>query len=193
MQYWNDLTGPVRLRDCLNPDSDRNYNTLEDFIRNFHYLRVRDMLVDVPVKSDRGSYATYYINWFKRRYNLFDDCGLIIPLWKIAECSENLGRPGVRVLFYDREYPGFRRDPIPRTGNRMTNWFSTYYKTPSHLNEKKHTAGHNADDAVKYYNVKIRCKRNLRNLPNPWDDYPRSDIRDRKNWKSQRKTQWQPK
>jgi hypothetical protein len=40
--------------------------------------------------------------------------------------------------------------------------------------------------------VKIRCKRNLRNLPNPWDDYPRSDIRDRKNWKSQRKTQWQP-
>lgn len=192
MQYWNDLSGPVRLRDCLNPDSDIVYDSLEDFVRNLHYLRVRGKLVDYPVSgwSTTGLGYSFWNSHLNRRYTLFDDCGLIIPLWKINECSEQLGKPGVRVFIYDRDYPGFRRDPVPRTSRRSGNWFSTYYKTPRSQNEKRHTAGHETDDAVKYYNVKIRGRRSAAMLPDSWDDYPRSDIRDRKNWKKQRKTQW---
>ena len=77
----------------------------------------------------------------------------------------------------------YRKTPVPFTGKR--HWsFSNFYKTPRHAQEKRWNIAHK-----KY----VRGKRHARYLPDPYDDYPRSDIRDRKNWKRNRKTQWKEK
>jgi hypothetical protein len=44
------------------------------------------------------------------------------------------------------------------------------------------------DQDARYYGVKVRPKRSVRNLPNTYDDVPRS--RRGRNWKQNRKKQW---
>ena len=84
-------------------------------------------------------------------------------------------RKGVKVIFR------YRMDPVP--GIRKINWsFSDYYKNPRHIQERRW-----------YYAFPeyVRGKRSPKNLPNPWDNYSRSDLRTRKSWKSKKvRKQW---
>lgn len=74
----------------------------------------------------------------------------------------------------------YRETPVPFTG-RKNHSFHNYYKVPRIMQEKKWSIAHK-----KY----VRGKRRAKYLPDPWDDHQRGDIRNRKNWKSCRKTQW---
>jgi len=75
----------------------------------------------------------------------------------------------------------YRYDPVPFTGKKRGK-FKNWYKIPKVTQEKKWSF------AYKEY---VRGKRKKHNLPNPWDDYQRSDIRERKNWKHyKKKKQW---
>lgn len=74
----------------------------------------------------------------------------------------------------------YRKTPVPFTGGK--NWsFHNHYKVPKIMQEKRWGIAH------KEY---VRGKRRAKYLPDPWDDHQRGDIRNRKNWKSRRKTQW---
>jgi hypothetical protein len=77
----------------------------------------------------------------------------------------------------------YRETPVPRTGSgKRKRWkFGNYYKTPRYAQEKRWNLAH------KEY---VRGKRRPSHLPDTWDDMIRSDIRERKNWKRRRKTQW---
>lgn len=56
-----------------------------------------------------------------------------------------------------------------------------YYRNPKTMQEKRA-----AQEGG------VRAKRNVRNLPNDWNDGPRMDQKDR-SWKGNRKTKWKPK
>ena len=66
----------------------------------------------------------------------------------------------------------YRIDPVPFIHKRSSRGFGNWYKTPRVMNEKRQS-----------FTKFCRAKRNLRNLPNPWDDYPRADSYDRRSWK----------
>lgn len=76
----------------------------------------------------------------------------------------------------------YRIDPVPFIRKRVRGNFSNWYKTPRVMNEKRQS-----------FTKFCRAKRNARNLPNPWDDYLRSDIRSRHSWKKRFKCrkQWE--
>ena len=69
----------------------------------------------------------------------------------------------------------FRRDPIPYTGAKYR---GHYYRRPKSMNEKRKAA----DVEYKQY---VKPKRNVRNLPDAWDDEKVRHIE--KCWKSQSK------
>lgn len=93
----------------------------------------------------------------------------------------------VAKWFWRVRYPvhcyRFRCDPVPFIGNRsFRNYFGSYYKRPKTTQERRL---YFAEPDL------VRCKRNAANLPNVWDDYQRSDIRNRKCWKRNKiKKQW---
>ena len=70
----------------------------------------------------------------------------------------------------------FRYDPVPWTGNRSRRCsFGCHYKTPKTTQEKRQSFSCNR----KY----LRGRRTAVNLPNSWDDWPRSDRKVKKSWK----------
>lgn len=117
-----------------------------------------------------------------------DECGLVVPRWKVDEAVKTY-RKAPRHPRWVLQYYGdfeFRRSPVPRTGK--SRWsFHNFYKTPRTLQELKNSY---LDEDEIYYGVKVRPKRNRHHLKTAWNDYPRSDIRERKNWKNWRKKQW---
>ena len=72
----------------------------------------------------------------------------------------------------------YRIDPVPFISIRK--WrFQYSYKTPKTSNEKR-----------QWDQQFGRTKRNPKNLPDPWDDWPRADRYDR-SWKQKKKKkQW---
>jgi len=65
---------------------------------------------------------------------------------------------------------------------------SRYHRGVRTMNEKRQVEACELDE----FSPKVRCRRNAANLPNSWDDYMRSDLRNN-NWKKHRKTQWKDK
>lgn len=93
------------------------------------------------------------------------------------------------VLYKRRWYVGglpsiafrYRIDPVPGI-HSFRGWFKCWYKRPKTMNEKR--AWFNSEGYG-------RNRRSPRNLPDPWDDYHRSDVRTRKSWKNKKiKKQW---
>lgn len=96
------------------------------------------------------------------------------------------------VLYIGRFYVFFRKvnkkksfcyriDPVPYV-RKIKHTFSDYYKNPKHVQERRWYY-----DSPEY----VRGKRSPKNLPNPWDDYARSDLRTRKSWKNKKvRKQW---
>jgi hypothetical protein len=75
----------------------------------------------------------------------------------------------------------YRIDTVPFTGKRMTNYFGCWYKQQKTSQEIRWSIVHKEF---------VRAKRRKCNLPNSWDDKPRGDVGERKNWKNHRKSQW---
>jgi hypothetical protein len=72
----------------------------------------------------------------------------------------------------------YRIDPVPFV-HKKRGKFRNWYKTPRVMNEKR-----------QWDREYTRLKRNPKNLPDPYDDYPRSDIYDRSWKKHKKKRQW---
>jgi len=86
-------------------------------------------------------------------------------------------------FFLSKERAVFRYDPVPGTG--VKNWrFGHFYKTANCLQERKL---YGDPDHRKY----SHGKRYPANLPNAWDDYPKSRSWGYKSWKRvKKKKQW---
>lgn len=80
----------------------------------------------------------------------------------------------------------FRYDPVPGTGKNR--WkFKNFYRTKNCLQERKLYG----DPDHRFYS---RGKRYPANLPNAWDDYPKSRSHNKKDWKRvKKKKQWMKK
>jgi hypothetical protein len=70
----------------------------------------------------------------------------------------------------------FRFDPVPAMGYKRGNFYC-WCKRPKSTNEKRQWF------ASEGYG---RLKRSPFNLPDPWDDYQRGDVRTRKSWKNRK-------
>lgn len=84
-----------------------------------------------------------------------------------------------------QEKAKFRDGPVPCTGKRTWGHWLRHPKTTS---ERRVTTGHENDEDLLEYGVKIRGRRRGHNLPNAWDDIPRSEKG--RSWKNYRKHQW---
>lgn len=123
----------------------------------------------------------------------YDECGLIIPVWKVKETFYNIPaivRDPPYWMRYTGRYPWrkihikpehFRCQPVPNTGKR--NW-GGYRKirTSQEIRENKFFS---YDIETKEYRFKIRRL----GLPDDREDIYRSDGRN-KNWKRHRRHQW---
>jgi hypothetical protein len=78
-----------------------------------------------------------------------------------------------------RKHPGRKRSWTP--------WF----KRPKTLGARRDAQDHHFADLIDdgYEVPKVRAKQNAKNLPNAWDDWRRSDLKQR-SWKHYRKTQY---
>jgi len=88
-----------------------------------------------------------------------------------------------KQFFLSKERAVFRVDPVPGTGKNV--WkFRDFYKTACCVQERKLYGDF---DHRKYG----RGKRYPSNLPDPWDDYPKSRNHGYKSWKRvKKKKQW---
>ena len=123
-----------------------------------------------------------------KRYRLYAGDGRVIcaDMYRdevIRRYKESIGatRKWNRTPWWaDKVKVEFRRDPIPYTGAKYR---GHYYRRPKSMNEKRKAA----DVEYKQY---VKPKRNVRNLPDAWDDEKVRHIE--KCWKSQSKKrkQW---
>lgn len=85
---------------------------------------------------------------------------------------------------YVKCLPEFREGPVPGTGKRHQHRGS-YYRIPKTIRDKR-------TNCIEEHKEFIRGKRSNKHLPDPWDEYTRSDRRS-KSWKDQskKKHQWE--
>ena len=80
----------------------------------------------------------------------------------------------------------YRCDPVPFIHcRRGASYGRRYYKRPRAMQEKRAYF----HDEVAEYGIKLRVRRAAQLIKYCWDDYPRSDFKN-KNWKKHRKTQY---
>lgn len=184
MKNWKHIEYVI-LKDSYKGFFDNtNYSSIEEFVNSNEFRSIRESLTEHPCYT----YSIQDTIWDQtHRYNLLDECGLIIPLWKIREAipKQQQWRHHDSIC-YQSEY---RVDPVPYTGK--SRWhFSNYYRNPNTKQERTINNNHIHDEDIIDYNIKIRTKRCGYNLPSSWDDVCRSDIRNKNGWKSNRKTQY---
>lgn len=77
----------------------------------------------------------------------------------------------------------FRMGPVPGLYDGKKYWFPCWYKTGTNcLPEKR---------VYHEHREYVRGKRSIKNLPNDWNDYQRSDVKTRYCWKRNKvKKQW---
>jgi len=157
------------------------YPDYDAFLDSVSYWFVKEHIVTTLKEWP----VDWYLRWvFGKKpdfYIVRDEFGSVFTSTEILEdkFDKNKKKSSLEQWFLKKHDFTYRKTPVPFTGKRK--WrFSNSYKTPRHAQERKWNMAH------KGY---VRGKRNSKYLPDPWDDYPRSDIYD-KNWKRQRKTQW---
>ena len=195
MQNWNQI-GLVQLWDTINQTGEW-FADLTSFVESRSFRHVSERLGDESVldKIDKGvpGQGGFY------RYLLRDECGLIIPMWRIKDAAfwAGLEQQG-RNTHYDtwiwrrpwrpwKQYE-YRCDPVPHI--RCFRGGNSYYRSVGTFNERRENDFCNDyDEDARFYGVRARAARTSGNLPEPWDDIGRSDWGHR-SWKRHRRTQW---
>lgn len=179
MKNWKN-TGPLYVKD-YSKVVHYTYSNFEDFANNCPVKldNFTDRFDRLYVNEVRGRFRSVLIN---RNYILVDDLGLVVPLWKIEEVYNQY----LYIEWRRRQKPFvLRNGPVEGIGH--SHWHKgSYYRRVKTFQE--HRSDFTTEDED-FYGVKVRCKRNSKNLPNAWDDIPRHCC-DRKNWKYYRKHQW---
>ncbi len=193
MKNWKNI-GAVRLKNtALN--SHTHYDNIYDFCLSSSGLIYGNKIADDTMLASVWYRDSTGIVPGKYQFLLLDECGIIIPLWKITEAFNCIRDEIETQSFYWRwhytknKHCVYRRDPIPGTGGGCS-YFGKYYRRPRTTSERREAVNLAVDEDARYYGVKVRSKRSVSNLPNTYDDTPRGDIRNSRNWKHNRKTHW---
>ena len=191
MKNWKKI-GPVTLKDTA-LDRYFDYDDIYEFCCSEHgIIYGADIADDTMLNSIWYSDSVGKVHG-RYRYILLDECGLIIPLWKIHETFNCVKDEFGTEAFYRRwnlnKTKGckYRRDPIPDTGTNSWS-FSKYYRHPKTTSERRAAVALSDDQDARYYGVRVRPGRSVRNLPNTYDDVPRA--RRGRGWKQNRKNRW---
>ncbi len=119
----------------------------------------------------------------KVKYVVYDYLWRVVRKEVLKELYDNT--PPVRIkqygrwFFSDKNYPGFRKGPVPHTGRKSFGFYN-WYRMVQTTQERKWNCAHK-----KY----TRGKR--RNIRTAWDDIPRADRDIKQSWKKQKKRkQW---
>ena len=160
----------------------KHYPDYETFINSVSYWFVERHVVttfkDWPERwFDFWKFGEHYTKYIVR-----DKFGSVFTSTEILKDKDdsNTKKSKLTQWFLKKLNFIYRETPVPFTGKRSWS-FHNYYKVPRVAQEKKWSIAH------KEY---VRGKRHVKYLPDPWDDHQRGDIRNRRNWKSRRKTQW---
>ncbi|MCE6958542.1 hypothetical protein LAZ40_05690 [Cereibacter sphaeroides] len=123
---------------------------------------------------------------------LRDDCGLVIPPWRILEEIRHLPPAPLpawwrsRFGSYDPERD-FRSGPVP--GIRSRYHRGTFYRHMKTRAELREIQGLEADLAdAEDFPVRVKIRRKRKDIPTLWDDIPRS--RKGNSWKGFRQTRY---
>jgi hypothetical protein len=114
--------------------------------------------------------------------------GVVVPPWKVMEVYKNLpwvDKPSWRYGNYE-----YRAGPVPGIHCWKAGRYRGYRAPKTTQERREHDFIDKYDDDCIEYGVKIRAKRNLRNVPNRWDDIRVSHGYYSKNWKKYRSHQW---
>ena len=181
MRNWT-IRGPVSLRDYVKGQTTE-FASAEEFVKSWFGQHIRGGFGDSTVLNCVGDPEKV---WFgiRYRYLLLDENGLIIPMWKIEELYRQYPVP---FRPYRRQAPyRYRYDPVPGIRGRWR--CGSWYKRPGTLQEMREAVALEHDEDAREYHIKPR--RSRPNIPNSYWDMQRGDVRNRRNWKSVRKTQW---
>ena len=176
-----------KIRVISKDGSETVYKNLEEFLKHnsLHFIRshVVTTFKEFPVnfrpriyllrQEDRELLDLYIVR---------DEFGSVFSAGELIHAQEKRIRenPGYSRWRVDLSHHVYRQNPVPHTGKNSWS-FGHYYRRPKTTQEMRWAIAHE-----KY----VRGRRSKRHLPSSWDDVPRSDIRERKNWKRNRKTQW---
>ena len=172
--YYPTKTNPIHL---VHYDDGivRTFKSIESLVNNWHHIRRLD--IGAQFKIDYG-----WLEWFKatrsnvtparyHEYVLRDSFG------------DTLDPEDIRQRYIDlKPYRGWRGYPNPRHygSKRSTGHWHRRIRT---THERKWVHAWDEEEFVPQY----RAARQGHNLPDAWDDIPRSFTR---NWKNYRRTQW---
>ena len=151
-----------------------------DYIR-FYGLE----MVDRPLRSG-FIIQGMYICEDARLHILVDECGLILPLWRINEALDQLPQRRVywRYTNYNHE-KDFRKRPLS-TGSQPCR--TRPYRRPRTSGEMRAHSGLEADlEELEMYPVRVKIRGRRKKLPTVWDDISRRD--NLRSWKKNRLTQ----
>ena len=184
MRDWS-IRGPVVLRNLLTGKTT-TYESAEEFAKAVHRRSVEGRIGDASHLKNRDSFGLWY---GYPTYLLYDEHGLIVPIWKVEEILRQT--KSKHKTWHERIWGGrrnyvFRRGPVPFIHKCRGGY--GYYKHPKTWAEKRAAAALEYDEDAREYNIKPR--RSVPNIPEAWDDRARSDIRNRRSWKKNRRHQW---
>lgn len=163
------------------------YNSWKDF--GWHNRVDTNIFVDRPLKISTIETPLGYD--IVERFNVIDEMGLVVPIWKLEEAAELYpSRFDSRRYFWKPKYDPetFRRGPVPG----IRNWKASsrgFGRKIGTFPERRDNSYVDYDEDCVEYRIKVRGKRKGHILPSNWDDIPYSDW-DAKSWKNHRKTQY---
>ncbi|MEE9572800.1 MAG: hypothetical protein V3W20_07130 [Candidatus Neomarinimicrobiota bacterium] len=158
------------------------YPDYETFLEGLNYF-----FVEQHVVTTFKDWPSSWYNFIKfgetfPRYIVRDKFGSVFtPTEILNDISKSRRSEPNPNKWYNKKHDFiYRETPVPFTGKRIRGFY-IWYKKPRTTQELRWNEAHGEYS---------RGKRRKGYLPTAWDDYPRGDHRERKNWKRRRKTQW---
>lgn len=182
---WNGPLGQVTLKDGRH--ETRAYADITSAAREIRRLRLE--MIEHPLPPRIGD---CWVGIFPNRHILIDDCGLIVPVWRIAREIEALGpRPlpswSRRFASYDPDRD-FRQAPVSGTGRSRGRRYGRYLRHMKTRQELRGNRGLEADlHDPEDFPVRVRLRAKRKDLPTLWDDVPHARRGD--GWKNYRRAQ----
>lgn len=183
---WNGLSGPVTLKNGRG--ETWSYPDIMSAATEIRRGRIEMSDAPLPLRISDG----WLGHVFPIRYVLVDECGLIIPVWRVRLAINDLGpRP---LPAWSRRFSGydpatdFRKGPVPGTGRGRGRGYCRYLRHVRTRQEMRENLGLEDDlRDLEDFPVRVKIRSRRKNLPTLWDDVCRARRGDC--WKAYRKTQ----
>lgn len=181
---WNGPLGPVTLKSDRR--ADRVYADIAEAAAEIRRLNLE--MSERPLPPRIGD---AWIGFFAARNILVDNCGLIIPVWRIAREIEALPpRPAPSWAHRFRDYipeRDFRDGPVPGTG-KTRGRYGCYLRHMKTRQEMRENIGLEVDlRDLEDFPLRVKIRGRRKNLPTLWDDIPHAQRGD--SWKNYRNQQ----